>query len=77
MTAPDRPRDFDDVIQLVRKNQLDLAYGESLRACGNNLVRDAVCVWRLGIYHKLLIPMFTMSGFGSGMLLSTKMITDD
>jgi hypothetical protein len=30
MTAPDRPRDFDDVIQLIRKNNLDLVYGESL-----------------------------------------------
>jgi len=30
MTAPDRPRDFDDVIQLIRKNQLVREFGDSL-----------------------------------------------
>lgn len=30
MTAPDRPRDFDDVIQLIRKNQLIREFGDSL-----------------------------------------------
>ncbi|MGV3485397.1 MAG: hypothetical protein ACO1RT_13345 [Planctomycetaceae bacterium] len=30
MTAPDRPRDLDDVIQLIRKNDLTRQYGESL-----------------------------------------------
>lgn len=30
MTAPDRPRDFDDVIQLVRANRLSRDFGEQL-----------------------------------------------
>jgi hypothetical protein len=30
MTAPDRPRDFDDVIQLIRKNNLDRDYASLL-----------------------------------------------
>jgi hypothetical protein len=30
MTAPDRPRDLDDVIQLVRANQLPRTFGASL-----------------------------------------------
>ncbi len=30
MTAPDRPRDFDDVIQLIRKNSLDREYASVL-----------------------------------------------
>ena len=30
MTAPDRPRDLDDVIQLIRANQLSRDYGEGL-----------------------------------------------
>lgn len=30
MTAPDRPRDLDDVIQLIRKNDLPREYGERL-----------------------------------------------
>ncbi len=30
MTAPDRPRDFDDVIQLIRKNDLPRDYGAAL-----------------------------------------------
>jgi len=30
MTAPDRPRDYDDVIQLIRKNDLPCAYGDAL-----------------------------------------------
>jgi hypothetical protein len=30
MTAPHRPRDLDDVIQLIRANRLPLDYGESL-----------------------------------------------
>lgn len=30
LSAPDRPRDFDDVIQLVRKNQLGLDFAERL-----------------------------------------------
>ena len=30
MTAPDRPRDFDDVIQLIRKNDLSRDFGQSL-----------------------------------------------
>ena len=29
MTAPDRPRDFDDVIQLIRKNDLPDSYGDA------------------------------------------------
>lgn len=32
MTAPDRPRDLDDVIQLIRKNRLPRSYGEALNA---------------------------------------------
>jgi hypothetical protein len=31
-SAPDRPRDFDDVIQLIRVNKLDAAFAESLHA---------------------------------------------
>ena len=30
MTAPHRPRDLNDVIQLIRKNDLDRAYAEKL-----------------------------------------------
>ena len=30
MTAPDRPRDLDDVIQLIRINQLPREYGGQL-----------------------------------------------
>lgn len=30
MSACDRPRDFDDVIQLIRKNQLDRPFGSKL-----------------------------------------------
>jgi len=30
MTAPDRPRDLDDVIQLIRANQLPKDYGDGL-----------------------------------------------
>ena len=30
MTAPHRPRDLDDVIQLIRKNDLDRGYAEQL-----------------------------------------------
>ena len=30
MTAPHRPRDLDDVIQLIRANRLSLEYAESL-----------------------------------------------
>ena len=36
MTAPDRPRDLDDVIQLVRANSLPREYSEKL----NPYVRD-------------------------------------
>ena len=32
MTAAHRPRDLDDVIQLIRKNSLDRAYAEQLDA---------------------------------------------
>ena len=32
MTVAHRPRDLDDVIQLVRVNQLPLEYGERLNA---------------------------------------------
>jgi len=32
MTAPHRPRDLDDVIQLIRRNQLPREYGQQLNA---------------------------------------------
>jgi hypothetical protein len=32
ITAPHRPRDFDDAIQLIRNNQLPLDYSDSLNA---------------------------------------------
>ncbi len=41
MTAPDRPRDLDDVIQLIRKNDLPRAFGDEL----NSYVQE--CWYRL------------------------------
>ena len=43
LTAPDRPRDFDDVIQLIRANSLPADYHAGL----DDYVRDKfVELWR-------------------------------
>lgn len=43
MTAPHRPRDLDDVIQLIRRNKLPEDYGDSLNAYVAEKYRE---MWR-------------------------------
>jgi len=71
MTAPDRPRDLDDVIQLIRANALPRDFGDVLDPLGARQVRRAVGVQPdSGRGVRLLYrgPSWTLRGRGRGHL---------